>query len=214
MQVPGSRSGSDPMDQTSSRSIPTVAFNLSSLASGQLASSGVSNSISNVSASIASELLVPSHPFGDLQPCRHGRQCDSEPGVACNACLLKGIDNPYIPLIPLGRLPLRNPGGRRGLQLTVDEKLSILYRCLRHEQTYCKLQRDKDFNKSTISRIVNDPKVKKWLARVLVVYPKDESLYRWLRIILHHCTTSYDPKKPKTPKEGLYQEWWTFISTD
>jgi hypothetical protein len=194
-----------------------------------------SNPTSNVSNSTSLELLVPSHPFGDLQPCRDGRLCGSVPGVACNACLLKGIDNPYFPLIPLGRLPSRNPGGRRGLQLTLDEKLSILYRCLRHEQTYCKLQRDKDFNKSTISRIVKDPKVKKWLARVLLVYPVDGSFYRWLRIILHPCTTLHDPKKPRSPKipkdskafkkfkkpkrlnksnESLYQEWWTFISTD
>ncbi|KAF9358065.1 hypothetical protein BGX34_009077 [Mortierella sp. NVP85] len=169
------------MVQSSSRLIPTVPLNLSSLASGQFAYPGVSNPTSSVSNSTALELLVPSHPFGDLHPCRNGRLCGSVPG------------------------------------------------------TYCKLQRDKGFNKSTISRIVNDPKVKKWLARVLVVYPEDESFYRWLRIILHPCKTPRDLKKPKTPKtpkdskafkklkkpkrskksnESLYQEWWDFISTD
>ncbi|KAF9358067.1 hypothetical protein BGX34_009079 [Mortierella sp. NVP85] len=232
MPIQESLSSPDPMDQPSSRLIPTVPFNLPSLASGQFAYPGVSNPTSSVSNSTALELLVPSHPFGDLHPCPDGRLCGSVSGVACNACLLQGIQNPYFLLIPLNHLPSRNPSGKRGLQLVLAEKLSILYRCLRHEQTYCKLQRDKGFNKSTISRIVNDPKVKKWLARVLVAYPQDESFYRWLRIILHPCTMPHDPKTPKIPKdskafkkfkkpkrskksnENLYQEWWNFISTD
>ncbi|KAK3826123.1 MAG: hypothetical protein J3Q66DRAFT_365807 [Benniella sp.] len=194
---------------------------------------------SNSTAVLGPSSLGPeidlSHPFGVLIPCRHGGCWGREHGVACNACLLQGVRNPYLPLIPLGRLPSRNPGGRRGLPLILAERLGFLYCCLRHEQTYCQLQRDKNFNKSTISRIVKDPKVKKWLARVLVVYPEDESFYRWLRIILRPCTTPYDPRKPRTsripkdskafkkfkkPKrsrysnESLYQEWWNFISTD
>ncbi|KAF9358066.1 hypothetical protein BGX34_009078 [Mortierella sp. NVP85] len=89
--------------------------------------------------------------------------------------------------------------------------------------TFCQLQRDKKFNKSTISRIVGDPKVKKWLARVLVVYPKDEGFYRWLRILypfttpndLKNLKDSKDFKKLKKPiksNESLFQEWWDIVS--
>ncbi|KAK3826126.1 MAG: hypothetical protein J3Q66DRAFT_385163 [Benniella sp.] len=214
MSVSESSSDPSPMELSSSQSIPIVAFNLSVLGHRQLASSRASNSMSNVSNSTALELLVPNHPFGDLAPCHHGGHCSRESAVACNACLLQGIQNPCFPLIPLDRLPSRNPGGRRGLPLILDEKLSILYRCLRHEQTYCKLQRDKDFNKSTVSRIVNDPKVKRWLARVLVVYPKGESFYRWLRIILHPCTMPNDPRMSKETKpiDGLHENWRDSIS--
>jgi len=188
-----------------------------------------SNSTAVLSPSSLGPELDLSHPFGVLIPCRHGGCWGREHGVACNTCLLQGVRNPYFPLTPLEHLPSRNPGGRRGLQLTMAERLGLLYRCLRHGQTYCQLQRDKNFNKSTISRIINDPKVKKWLARVLIVYPKDEGFYRWLRIILHPCTMPHDPKKPKDSKafkklkkpmrskksnESLYQEWWDFVSTD
>jgi hypothetical protein len=135
------------------------------------------------------------------------------------------MDNPYVHLFPLDRVPSRDPDRNKGSQLILEEKLGILYRCLRHGQTFCQLQRDKKFNKSTISRIIKDPKVKTWLVRVLVYYPKDERLYRWLRILhpfatpndLKNLKDSKDFKKLKKPiksNESLYQEWWDIVSPD
>ncbi|KAK3826124.1 MAG: hypothetical protein J3Q66DRAFT_385162 [Benniella sp.] len=221
MLVPGSANEPDSMDQSSSQPSTTEAVSLSSLGPGQLSSPWMSDLMSNVSITTALELLVPNHPFGYLLPCRRGCY-DRVYGIACSTCLVRGMDNPYVHLFPLDRVPSREPDRNKGSQLILDEKLGVLYSCLRHGQTFCQLQRDKKFNKSTISRIVKDPKVKKWLVRVLVYYPKDERLYRWLRI-LHPFTSPNDPKdsrdfkklkKPMKSNESLYREWWDIVSPD
>jgi hypothetical protein len=140
--------------------------------------------------------LIASNPFGtDQGP--HDGYCMPP----CNNCLLQGIVNPFIPLIPFDRLPARKPEGDKGVKLTTTEKLSIVYGCLRHGKSYGQLNQDKGFNKSTISRIVNDPEVKRWLAKVLIGYPEGQELYRWLRIILDLPTAS---------NESLVNEWFRF----
>jgi hypothetical protein len=66
---------------------------------------------------------------------------------------------------------------------------------------YGQLKQNKGFNKSTISRIFNDPEVKRWLAKVLIGYPEGRELYRWLRIFLDLPTAS---------NESLVNEWLWF----
>ncbi|KAK3826000.1 MAG: hypothetical protein J3Q66DRAFT_329127 [Benniella sp.] len=180
MQVPVSTS-------VPNSSSSTAAFKLSSLGPvypinssvEAQASPGVLNPTSSVTIPTALNLIV-SNPFGVTNSDPHDGYCVP----SCNNCLLQGIVNPFVPLIPFDRLPPRKPEGDKGVKLTTTEKLSVVYGCLRHRMAYGQLKQNKGFNKSTISRIFNDPEVKRWLAKVLIGYPEGRELYRWLRIIL------------------------------
>ncbi|KAK3826002.1 MAG: hypothetical protein J3Q66DRAFT_365700 [Benniella sp.] len=160
---------------------------------------GVSNPTLNVSIYTALDLIA-SNPFGVTLSDPHGGYC----APSCNNCLLQGIINPCTPLIPFDCLPWRNPVGCKGVRLTSAEKLSIVYGCLRHGKSYRQLKQVKGFNGSTISRTVNDPGVREWLAKVLIGYPEGRELSRWPRIILNSPTVS---------SESLLYEW-SLLGTD